>query len=187
MTRAMLVVALLAGTSTVAAADPIGIGGYAGLGIGPAGNVSYSAGSAEQDGRSGQVFGGIRLKGPPIASRFSAQVGLALNSFVVNSGIFYDARMVSLAGRYSHPLGFGMEVFGKLGIAQTTYNTTDNIHGADGTQAVIGFGAEYRLPITVKVSVLVDYTIYRGDVEGDYVGKIEGGIGMWMLGFTIGM
>ncbi len=186
MTRALLVAALLVGTSSVAAADPIGIGGYAGLGIGPAGNVTYDgAGSVHPDGRSGQVFGGIRLKGTPIASRFSLQASLAFDSFIVNSGIFYDARMVGLAARYNHPLGAGMDVFGKLGVAHTSYNT-ESQHGADGTQAMIGIGAEYRLPLTVKVSVLIDYTMYRGQVQGDYVGEIDGGIGMWMLGFTVG-
>ena len=186
MTRVLLVAALLVGTSSVAAADvPFKIGGYAGLGLGPAGNVSYSAGTPVPDGRSGQVFAGIRLKGTPIASRFSLQASLAFDSFIVNSGIFYDARMVGLAARYNHPLGGGMDVFGKLGIAHTTYNT-DGPHGADGTQAMLGVGAEYHLPLTVNVSVLVDYTLYRGDIEGDYVGTVSGGIGMWMLGFTVG-
>lgn len=188
MTRALLMAAFLVGTTSVATADSFGVGGYAGLGIGPAGHVSYDssgAGSVVPDGRSAQVFGGIRLKGTPIASRFSLQASVALNSFIVNSGIFYDARILGLAVRYNHPLGAGMDVFGKLGVAHTSYNT-DSQHEADGTQAMVGIGAEYRLPLTVKVSILIDYTLYRGEVEGDYVGTVGGGIGMWMLGFTVG-
>lgn len=186
MTRALLVVALMASSSVATADTPISVGGYAGLGIGPAGSVSYdNAGRVSPDGRSGQLFAGIRLKGPPLLSRFSLQASLAFDSFIINSGIFYDARMVGLAARYNHPLGAGMDVFGKLGIAHTTYDT-DGPHGVDGTQAMIGIGAEYHLPLPVKVSVLVDYTMYRGDLHGDYVQTVEGGIGMWMLGFTVG-
>lgn len=186
MTRALLVAGFLLATASAAVASPIGIGGYAGLGIGPAGNVDYASSNAVlPDGRSGQVFGGIRFKGTPLASRFSLQASLAFDSFIVNSGIFYDARMVGLAARYNHPLGAGMDLFGKLGVAHTSYKT-ETQHDADGSQTMLGVGAEYHLPLPVKVSVLVDYTFYRGDIEGDYVGTISGGIGMWMLGFTVG-
>jgi opacity protein-like surface antigen len=190
MTRVFLTVAILLGTTTVAAADiPVGIGGYAGLGIGPGIGVGFEGDGVQEvgpAGRSGQIFGGIRFKGAPILSRFGVEASAAVGSFVVNQSIAYDSRTLALAGKYSHPLGGGMDLFGKLGIAHTSAETTSSAAtDVDGAQGLVAVGAEFRIPMKVQLSVLIDYTIYLGSLESDR-GSLDGNMRFWKLGFTIG-
>lgn len=189
MPRALLALALLVGTSSVAAADvPFKVGGYAGLGLGPAAHVSnFKDGftTLSPNGRSGAVFGGVRLKGAPLLSRFSVEASLAFDSFILNNGIDFDARIVGIAGRYSHPLGGGMDVYGKLGIAYASYSSTTQ-YDANGGQALLGVGAEFHLPTSVQLSVLVDYTIYAGELSGVGLEPFSSNERFWKLGATIG-
>ena len=186
MTRALLVAALLTASMTTVAAESLGVGGYVGLGIGPAASVSYeNARSVEPNGRSGHLFAGLRLKSTPLISRFSLELSAVFDSFVVNQGNAYDARMIGLAARYSHPLGGGMDVYAKLGGAQTTFDTSSQ-YDAEGAQVLLGIGAEYRLPTKLALSVLVDYTRYQGSLDLASIGPIDAGLGVWKLGATIG-
>jgi hypothetical protein len=189
MTRALLVAAFLVGTASVASADlPVKFGGYAGLGLGPSGHIAnFKDGvtNVAPAGRSGAVFAGLKFKGAPIISRFSIEGSLVFNSFIVNNGIDYDARMLGIAARYNHPLGGGMDVYGKLGVAYTTYNSNPQ-YDAAGTQALIAVGAEYHLPTAVQLSVLVDYTIYTGEIDGSGIEAFSSNERFWKLGFTIG-
>ncbi len=190
MTRALLVAALLVGTSSIAAADtPVGIGGYAGLGIGPGAGLSFDGDGVQEvgpAGRSGQIFGGIRFKGAPILSRFGVEASATVGSFVVNKSIGYDSRTLALAAKYSHPLGGGMDLFGKLGIAHTSANT-DSLAATDvdGGQGLIAVGAEYRIPMKVQLSVLIDYSIYIGSLDSSR-GSLDGTMRFWKLGFSLG-
>jgi opacity protein-like surface antigen len=190
MTRALLVAAFLVATSSVVVAGPpIGVGGYAGLGLGPGMGVSLDGDGVQSvgpGGRSGQIFGGIRLKGAPIISRFGIEASAAVGSFVVNDAIGYDSRTLALAAKYSHPLGGGMDLFGKLGIAHTSAETDSSAAtDVDGAQGLLAVGAEFRIPMKVQLSVVIDYSIYIGSLESDR-GSLDGNIRFWKLGFTIG-
>lgn len=189
MTRALVVASILASSSIAFADVPVGIGGYAGLGIGPGAGTSFDGDGVQSSGpggRSGQVFGGIRFKGAPLLSRFGVEASATVGSFVINDAIAYDTRTLALAAKYSHPLGGGMDLFGKLGIAHTSADTNSTAAtDVSGGQGLLAVGAEFHLPTTVQLSVLIDYSIYLGSLDSDR-GSLDGSMRFWKLGFTIG-
>jgi hypothetical protein len=51
---------------------------------------------------------------------------------------------------------------------------------------MLAVGAEYHIPMAVQLSVLVDYTIYTGELEGTQFGTVDANERFWKLGFTVG-
>lgn len=186
MKRAVLAVALVAGSSGAATA-----GGYVGLGLGtgPAldrsnDNTVLTSDAIESDGRSARLIGGFRF------GQFAVEA--ALGGFdaamQLNTGdSYYSTRIYqgSLSGKYNHPLGDGFEAYGRLGIQRTSLSLDgDSRFDADGTGLMLGAGIEYRIKLT-GVSVWVDYQYSRASLDGELV-KGDLSARMWTIGATLG-
>lgn len=179
MTRALLVAALLVGTSSVAAAGP-----YVGLGLGPAPALSSNADAVHEDGRSMRLLGGYRFKSLKIGEISVEGAVTAYDAGWPRFGGGVSVRHFALFGKYSFPLGSGFGVFGRLGVQHTSMETDDGYDYSDNGIAV-GTGAEYaiRLPF-VSGAVFVDYTVMHvGALTEDPYSLTSR---QWMLGFTVG-
>lgn len=177
MNRALLVMAVLMMSSTAASA-----GGYLGLGIGPEANVNGTDGHFDGDGRSYRLLGGIRF------SRLSFEASLTGQDVLMmdNGGGEYASKQLALAGKYSLPLGSHFEAFGKVGVHRT-WLSGGSVYDVSGGGWLLGGGFEYRLNALITgASLFVDYTHHAATLDGD-VYSFEAGVGMWMLGFTIGI
>lgn len=181
MTRALLVAALLVGTSSVAAAGP-----YVGLGIGtsPAtgGGVDFT-----QDGRSFRLFGGYQFP-----FRISAEALITRYGLEQEGGRIYDGTQLGLAARYNHPIADGFEAFGRLGMQHTSLSSTaanDSDADATGNGVLLGVGIEYKLKLSfvASASVFFDYTIAAQDLEGPAWRDVATmSARHWTLGATVG-
>lgn len=176
MKRASLVAAILL------MHGPASAGTYLGLGIGPEANVNGTDGHFTGDGRSYRLSGGIRWSRLSLEASITGQGILLLD----NGGGSFDGRELALAGKYNAPLGSNFEAFGKLGVHRT-WLSGNSIYDVSGDGLLIGGGFEYRLDaVLAGGSLLVDYTHHAATLEGDRL-ALEAGVGMWMLGFTIGI
>lgn len=177
MKRAILVAAVLMASSSIASA-----GGYLGLGIGPKANVNGTDGHFEAGGRSYRLLGGLRFGRLAIEASVTGQDVFLID----NGGGQYDAKQLGLAGKYNLPLGSNFEAFAKLGVHRT-WLSNDSIYDVAGNGLLVGGGFEYRLnAVITNGSLFVDYTHHAATLEGD-IYAFDGGVGMWMLGFTIGI
>ncbi|HVK89378.1 MAG TPA: outer membrane beta-barrel protein [Kofleriaceae bacterium] len=188
MKRAILVGSVLLATTGAASA-----GTYVGLGVGPEANVSdiqwTSSGSRSARLLGGYGFNGLRVGTLAVEASLTGQ---SLTYANPNARGLLDAMELGLAAKYSYPLGDGFEVFGKLGAHHSWLSHERegaSTHNTSGTGVLLGVGAEFRFKLgpTRGVSVFVDYTHYRATFEGDYFMNEGAGIGMWMLGFTVGL
>lgn len=181
MTRALLVAAILVGTTSMAAAGP-----YVGLSIGPAASI-YNTDpiKIEEGGRSLRLVGGYRFR------QFSAEAAIGGQSLYFNENIrgYFDTRQYSLAGRYNHALGHNFEIMGKLGVAHLSLShEVDSTYDTSGTGLLLGFGAEYKLAVgPIKAgAITLDYTHHIATLAGTAYEFESASLGVWMLGFTIG-
>lgn len=181
MTRALLVAALLVGTSSVAAAGP-----YVGLGIGP--SPGLSSGTTEdpsERGRSFRLLGGYRFKflkvgALGVEANFT-DYDARWNRFGGNVSI----RHFGLFGKYSFPLGSNFEVFGRLGVQHTTLSPDDDPGDYSDNGIGVAAGAEYAITLPfVSGSVFLDYSItHAGELTDDPYSLTSR---QWMLGVTVG-
>ncbi|MFN0251142.1 MAG: outer membrane beta-barrel protein [Kofleriaceae bacterium] len=181
MTRALLTLAILVGTSSIAVAGP-----FVGLGIGtsPAtgGGIDFT-----QDGRSLRLFGGYQFP-----YRITAEALVTRYGLVQEGGRIYDGTQLGLAGRYNHPIAEGFEAFGRLGMQHTSMTSTaSNDSGADasGKGVLLGVGIEYKIKIKflASASVYFDYTIAAADLEGPSWGNVATmSTRHWTMGATVG-
>jgi hypothetical protein len=182
MKRALLVTAILAASTQAASA-----GTYLGLGIGPGANVGGTDGHVDEGGRSMRLLGGYKLS--VLSGRLAIEGALSFQglTFKDNGGPEYDGRQLGVYGKYNHPLGSDFEVFGKLGVHRTWFSSEVDAYAVAGQGFLVGVGAEYRLTaILASASVWVDYTHHMATLDGDRY-SWDAGVGMWMLGFSIGL
>jgi len=174
--------AVLTATASVASAGP-----YLGLGVGPAAGMSggdnqYGPGSFEGAGRSYRLLGGYQL------GRLAIEALIKGQDFAYN-GSRFAGKELALAGVYHHPLGSGFEAYGKLGVHRTslTRDVDIRVYDVSGEGLLVGAGFALHLDaLLASGSVFVDYTHHAADMSGDRY-AFEGGVGMWMLGFTFGL
>ena len=173
MKRALVVAALLVGSTQAALAGP-----YLGLALGPSPALDSSTPGAMGAGRTARLLGGYRFG--RIAAEASATAGdLAWE----NDGYDYSSRQLMLAGKYSFPLGDGFEAFGKVGLMTHKVAVADKSWSDTGY--LIGAGFEYKLKVPIApISVFVDYELSRTDFEKDNWDLTSR---QWMLGFTLGI
>lgn len=188
MKRAIVVGAVLAATTDAASA-----GTFLGLGIGPDANVSDMQ-AVEPGGRSARLLGGYSFAGLPIGT-LSIEASITGQSLLFRTAIGgeYNAKEFGLAAKYSYPLGFNFEVFGKAGVHHTTVTHDDPGNQGDtfdrsGSGLLVGIGSEFRFKLgpTRGASLFVDYTHYMATLEGPKY-MDDASVGMWMLGFTVGL
>lgn len=179
MTRALLVAALLLGTTSAAFAGP-----YAGLAIGPSPSLSDDKWELIPTSRTGRFLVGYRF------GRFSIEGSITANSAtdkIGNGKVEYDARHLQLAGKYNYPLSGGFEVFGKLGLLASAYHS-DTSPTADGSSFVIGGGAEYVAKIGVaSASVFVLLEGNSVEIESPMWGVNDTRSLQTMIGVSVGM
>lgn len=191
MKRALLVGAVLLATTTAASA-----GTYLGLGIGPDANVG-SVSYLDSGGRSarllgGYSFGGLKVGTLSIEGSLTGQ-SLAFDDSVHNPSSM-NAKELGVAAKYNFPIGYHFELLAKAGVHHTwvTHERPD-VYGsyfdASGSGLMIGTGVEYRVSVgPIKAgSLFLDYTYYRATLEGERQMLEDASVGMWMLGFTVGL
>lgn len=189
MKRALLVGAVLLATTTAASA-----GTFLGLGIGPDANVGGVT-NVESGGRSARLLGGYSFNGLDLpVGTLAIEASLTGQSLHFRStGGFFSTKELGLAAKYSYPLGYHFEAFGKLGVHHTWLTHEDNPYGTiydtSGTGVMAGLGVEYRFSVgPIKAgSLFMDYTYYRANLDGDAFMFEGASVGMWMLGFTVGL
>ena len=178
MTRLALAAVLLAATASSASA-----GTYVGLGIGTSPATSGDV-SMMENGRSGRLQLGYRL-GP-----FSVE-GLASRADLARAdGASYSWTTLGVAGRLSHGLGSGFEVFGRLGYQGTRVHQDAGFDTYQGKGMLFGGGFEYRLDLFLaKGSLYVDYTVQRSDLAREGVNGMEYGLTsrVWTLGAILSL
>ncbi len=195
MTRALLVAAVLLGSSGLAAAGP-----YLGFAVGPSPATSNTVPDDGRppgfhpafgaNGRAGRFLGGYRFDGIKIGSISieGALTAYGLRDTGPNDDRTYGGRQAMLSVKYNYPLGAGLEVFGRLGVHHTWITTkidSDVTRSGDGF--LIGAGAEYRFALPMaKASLWVDLTynpvtLDDNGYDRDYATR------QWMLGFTFGI
>jgi len=189
MMRALLVAALLVGTSTVAAAGP-----FLGLGLGPGASVGGTD-KIEAGGRSFRLLGGLGLKAFSVG-RLSAEASLTTQSLAFRDNVYGSFRAYELGAdlRYNFPLSGGFEIFGKVGIQHSSIShESDSAYDASGNGLLLGAGAEYLIKTPVASgSIFVDYTLYASQLDGEDIaghGSYTGygnSLSGWMLGVTVG-
>lgn len=183
MKRAVLAVALVAGSSGAATA-----GGYVGLGLGtgPAVNSDQLSDRLVEDGRSGRLILGHRFG----RIAFEGAVGkfdLALSIPNSRATVPYDVYQAQLSGKYNLPLGDGFEAFGRIGLHKQWFTTDTSELEASGTGLVLGAGFEYRFGTGIGgMSLFVDYQYSRADMSGDQLDFGATSTRMWTIGATLG-
>jgi hypothetical protein len=189
MKRAIVVGAVLAATTGAASA-----GTYLGLGIGPDANVGGIS-DIQSGGRSGRLLGGYTFSGLPVGT-LSIEGSVTGQSLLYTNNIRgeFDAKELGIAAKYAYPLGYNFEVFGKLGAHHSWLTHSDpgkygDSYDRSGSGILLGLGAEYRFKLgpTRGVSLFVDYTHYKASFEGTKYMNEGASLGMWMLGFTVGL
>ena len=181
MNRALLATSLLLAASTGTATA----GGFVGLGVGPSANVNGTDGLIGSGGRSVRLLGGFRFGRLAIEAAITGQ-NLAFHD---NGGdVPLAAKELSLAGKYSLPLGSNFEAFGKAGVHRTWLSSDSGVRNVGGNGLLVGAGFEYRLSAVVASgSLFVDYTHFASTLAGDQYTFDGAGVGMWMIGFTVGI
>ncbi len=179
MNRALVTAALLVASTSVASA-----GTYLGLGVGPGANFNGDE-RIEDGGRSARLLGGYSF------GRFSAEASITGQTLFLNDngGVTFDTRELALNAKFNLPLGSGFEVFGKAGLHHTWISAdASDVYSVDGNGLLVGAGFEYRVKTPVAAgSLWVDYTHYAGDLTGDVYAYRGAGVGMWMLGVSVGI
>lgn len=192
MTRALLLAAVLLGSSGIAAAGP-----YLGFAVGPSPAISndgppevFNAGVLEfgPNGRAGRFLGGYRFDGLKVGSISIEGALTAYGLTDQNHQNDYGGRQAMLSGKYNYPLAGGFEVFGRVGVHHTwiTTNVASDITRS-GSGFLIGAGAEYRFALPMaKASLWLDLTYNPASLQDttytrDYAARL------WMLGFTFGI
>jgi opacity protein-like surface antigen len=192
MTRALLVAAVLLGSSGIAAAGP-----YIGFAVGPSPAISnsgpdgvFNAGVLEfgPNGRAGRFLGGYRFDGIKVGSISIEGALTAYGLTDQNHQNDYGGRQAMLSAKYNYPLGAGFEVFGRLGVHHTWITTNiDSDITRSGSGFLIGAGAEYRFTLPMaKASLWLDLTYNPASLE-DVSYTREYAARLWMLGFTFGI
>ncbi|HSD90393.1 MAG TPA: outer membrane beta-barrel protein [Kofleriaceae bacterium] len=155
-TASLLSTALVLGLSAGSAFA----GGFVGLGIGSPSKLELddNLGAFASDGRSGKLFGGYRF---PVQTGYIAVEGSYTGFGLMRNGNTFDGRTLGLAAKYNHKLSDGFELFGRLGVQQTSLDASTGSFTFDGTGLLVGAGAEYHLPIKLPV----DSAIY---IDGTY-------------------
>jgi hypothetical protein len=156
-------------------------GGYVGLGIGDGiastGDLHYEA-----QGRTFKLIGGFALG--KIAVEGSVQRAPV---HMMESQRDYGMTQLGLAGKYSYPLGDGLEVYGKLGLNHISLGNQTDPPGPDGSGngILLGGGAEYRskLPVTFWV----DYTLTNASIAFQGYDNTEVTTRQWMIGASLGI
>ena len=189
MKRAILVGSVLLATTGAASA-----GTYLGLGIGPDANVSGTE-SLDSGGRSARLLGGYSFAGIQVG-RLAVEASITGQTlaYLNNARGLFDAKELGLAAKYNFPIGYNFEVFGKAGVHHTwlSHKASDHygsVYDVSGSGLMGGLGVEYRFtagPIKAG-SLFLDYTHYRATLEGDTAMYDGTGVGMFMLGFTVGL
>ncbi len=179
MTRVCLAAVLLAASTSVASA-----GIYAGLGIGTGADVNHDSGvnTMTGNGRSGRLVLGYRF------GRFSIEAAGSHYGLLLDSAS-YDDYQAALLAKYSFPIGYGFELFGRGGVQHTWLSTSVTPHpSVDGTGVVLGAGVEYRLHLTfvAGASVFVDYERTQTSFSPN-MGGFNSGAGVFTLGATISL
>lgn len=154
MTRLALAAVFLAATATTASA-----GTYVGLGIGtsPATSGDVSMG---ENGRSGRLQLGYRM-GPLSIEGLGGRADLARAD-----GASYEWTTLGVAGRLSHALGSGFEIYGRLGYQHTSLEQPGGYDTFAGQGLMFGGGFEYRLNLLVASgSLFVDYNVQRSTLD----------------------
>jgi opacity protein-like surface antigen len=177
MKRAVLALALVAATSSIASA-----GRYLGIGVGT-NAVTEGKDQLSNDGRSARLIGGMRWGQLSIEGMFSGY-GVALAD---RSGATpLDAYQVSVAGKYNLPLGNAFEAYGRAGLQHTWVSGEVPIYGASGNGFLLGAGFEYRLKTGIASgSVWVDYQINKAQLTGDRF-TYDATTRQWTLGLSVG-
>lgn len=178
MTRLALAAVLLAATATTASA-----GTYVGLGIGtsPATSGDVSMG---ENGRSGRLQLGYRI-GPLSIEGVGGRADLARAD-----GASYQWTTLGLAGRVSHGLGSGFEVFGRLGYQRTSIEQSGGFDSFAGDGLMFGGGFEYRLNLLVASgSLFVDYNVERATLAREGVNGMQYDLTarVWTLGAILSL
>ena len=166
---------LLAATASAAHA-----GGYVGLGVGDgiatSGDLEYSA-----EGRTLKLIGGFAL------GKLAAEGSVQRAPIVMTAtGRDYSMLQLGIAGKYSYPLGDGLELYGKLGLNHIKLGPGDS-SGLDGSGSgvLIGGGAEYRskLPVTFWI----DYTVTNATIHIESYHDSDLTTRQWMIGASLGL
>lgn len=191
MKRAFVVGAVLLATTGAASA-----GTYLGLGIGSDANIG-SVVYLDAGGRSARLLGGYSFTGLKVGS-LSVEASLTGQSLVFHDPRVHpstmDAKQIGIAAKYNYPLGYNFEALGKAGLHHSWISHSEpDIYGTSfdvsGSGIMIGAGFEYRVsagPIKAG-SLFVDYTYYRASLDGESRMHEGASIGMWMMGFTVGL
>lgn len=171
-----VLVALVLASSTAVARPYVGLG--IGDGVGVTGEADYSA-----RGRSFRLLGGYKF------GKLSAEGSIGRASLGAEPGTDYDATQLTLSGKYSQPLGEGLEVFGRVGlhhISLDRQNSDREDLNLSGSGILFGGGAEYRPKL--PVSFWIDYTLtYTSSLDGTYIHESDFTTRQWMLGVTLGI
>jgi hypothetical protein len=183
MLRSALVVAVLAATGAVASADT-----YLGLGIGTAQSVSTDnqVMALQGDGRSGKLLGGLRF-GRLAVEGAAGRFGMVVNPY----GYTGAATQLSVALKYSLPLGDNFEAFGRGGLQHTSIGLDEAVHSADdasGNGWLLGGGFEYRLNALIAGgSIFVDYEHASTAMTNNDMVQFHTSSGVWMLGAMLAL
>ena len=178
MTRLALVAVILASTAASASA-----GTYVGLGVGTAPATSGDVTMVEA-GRSGRLQLGYRF-GPLSVEGLASRADLARDD-----GASYSWTTLGVAGRVSHALGAGFEVFGRLGYQGTSISQSGGHDDFSGKGLMFGGGFEYRLNLVLASgSLFVDYNVEHSSLDRDGVYGMEYGLTsrVWTLGAILSL
>lgn len=157
-------------------------GTYVGLAIGP--RPTLDSNTLEESGRTARIAVGYRL------TRFSIEGAITANGGDVNPRLYtsdYSARHLTLAGKYSHPLGNGFELFGKAGLQWSKYTVDQNLGSFDGHGLMLAGGVEWRLNLGIAAaSLFAEYnvssvTVAENGADKDLQNR------QWLLGVSLGM
>jgi hypothetical protein len=182
MKRVLLLAVVLLGVRATTASAGV----YGGLAIGTNG-FSEDQKLFSDDGRAGRLFGGYRF--PSFAfGAISLEGGVEgyslYNPHSTNTD--YTGSSWFAAGKFSLPLGSGLEAFGRLGIQKTS--VSGDVDLSANASYLIGVGAEFRFALgpTATGSVFVELNRNAATLTGlnrpdDY------SVNRTVLGFSVGM
>lgn len=184
MFRGSLAIIVITALGTAASA-----GVYLGLGVGPAANTGNdtsgkNAFTSDGNGRSARFILGARF------GRFSLEGDVDHYGVLVDKAYPFDAWDAALLLKYSYPLSYGFEVFGKGGLVHTwlTNGSGDSTTlNSNGNGWVLGAGLEWRFNLVLAgCSLFVDYEFNSSSFSYDATPQdYNATAGMWMLGATV--
>ncbi|CAN5808897.1 hypothetical protein BH11MYX2_BH11MYX2_14320 [soil metagenome] len=180
---AAVVIAGALAVPTVASA-----GTYVGLGVGPSPTIDAQNLTLDGYGRTGRFFLGYRILQFSVEGALTA-ASTAGNVTTSSSASDLDARYASIMGKYSHPLGNGFELFGKLGLQYSDYSVKDGTSDLKGSGLALAGGVEYHVFLGVgSIGLALEYGLSSATLQ-DNVSNAETKVDtrQWMLSVSVGL